>query len=160
MDEDQRQLVEYESEAIERISMMNWLTKFQNAILVALTWMMGLVVLLATAELFYIIVADIVTPPLVLLEIDQLLEIFGYFLLVLIGIELLETFKIYLEENVINVQVVLLVAIIAIARKVIILDVKNLPSLTLIGIGVIVVSLSTGYYLVKRSQHDEKACKL
>jgi uncharacterized membrane protein (DUF373 family) len=104
--------------------MMERLTKFQNAILMVLTWMMALVVLLATAELFYIIVADVVTPPLVLLDIDQLLEIFGYFLLVLIGIELLETFKIYLEENVINVQVVLLVAIIAIARKVIILDVN------------------------------------
>jgi uncharacterized membrane protein (DUF373 family) len=140
--------------------MMERLTKFQNAILMVLTWMMALVVLLATAELFYIIVADVVTPPLVLLDIDQLLEIFGYFLLVLIGIELLETFKIYLEENVINVQVVLLVAIIAIARKVIILDVKSLPSMTLIGIGVIVVSLSTGYYLVKKSQQDEKACKL
>jgi uncharacterized membrane protein (DUF373 family) len=139
---------------------MERLTKFQNAILMVLTWMMALVVLLATAELFYIIVADVVTPPLVLLDIDQLLEIFGYFLLVLIGIELLETFKIYLEENVINVQVVLLVAIIAIARKVIILDVKSLPSMTLIGIGVIVVSLSTGYYLVKKSQQDEKACKL
>ncbi len=140
--------------------MMERLTKFQNAILMVLTWMMALVVLLATAELFYIIVADILTPPLVLLDIDQLLEIFGYFLLVLIGIELLETFKIYLEENVINVQVVLLVAIIAIARKVIILDVKSLPSMTLIGIGVIIVSLSVGYYLVKKSQQDEKACKL
>jgi uncharacterized membrane protein (DUF373 family) len=140
--------------------MMERLTKFQNAILMILTWMMALVVLLATVELFYIIIADIVSPPLVLLNIDQLLEIFGYFLLVLIGIELLETFKIYLEENVINVQVVLLVAIIAIARKVIILDVKSLPSMTLIGIGVIVVSLSTGYYLVKKSQMDEKACKL
>jgi len=140
--------------------MMERLTKFQNAILMILTWMMALVVLMATVELFYIIIADIVSPPLVLLNIDQLLEIFGYFLLVLIGIELLETFKIYLEENVINVQVVLLVAIIAIARKVIILDVKSLPSMTLIGIGVIVVSLSTGYYLVKKSQQDEKACKL
>lgn len=140
--------------------MMERLTKFQNVILMILTWMMALVVLMATVELFYIIIADIVTPPLVLLDIDQLLEIFGYFLLVLIGIELLETFKIYLEENVINVQVVLLVAIIAIARKVIILDVKSLPSMTLIGIGVIVVSLSTGYYLVKKSQKDEKACKL
>lgn len=143
-----------------RISMMERLTKFQNVILMVLTWMMALVVLLATAELFYIIVADIVTPPLILPDIDHLLEIFGYFLLVLIGIELLETFKIYLEENVINVQVVLLVAIIAIARKVIILDVKTLPSITLIGIGVIIVSLSAGYYLVKKSQQDEKACKL
>lgn len=140
--------------------MMERLTRFQNAILIALTWMMALVVLLATMELLYIIVSEIVTPPLVLLEIDQLLEIFGYFLLVLIGIELLETFKIYLEENVINVQVVLLVAIIAIARKVIILDVKILPSMTLIGIGVIILSLSAGYYLVKKSQQDEKACRL
>jgi uncharacterized membrane protein (DUF373 family) len=139
---------------------MERLTRFQNAILIALTWMMALVVLLATMELLYIIVSEIVTPPLVLLEIDQLLEIFGYFLLVLIGIELLETFKIYLEENVINVQVVLLVAIIAIARKVIILDVKILPSMTLIGIGVIILSLSAGYYLVKKSQQDEKACRL
>jgi len=56
--------------------------------------------------------------------------------------------------------VVLLVAIIAIARKVIILDVKALPSMTLVGIGVIVISLSIGYYLVKKSQLDEKACRL
>ena len=152
--------MEHDSETKERIFMMERLTKFQNVVLLVLTWMMALVVLLATAELFYIIVIDIASPPLVLLEIDQLLEIFGYFLLVLIGIELLETFKIYLEENVINVQVVLLVAIIAIARKVIILDVKSLPNMTLIGIGFIVVSLSTGYFLVKKSQQDEKACKL
>lgn len=139
---------------------MERLAKFQNKVLLALTWLMALVVLLATAELLYIIVREIATPPLVFLEIDQLLNIFGHFLLVLIGIELLETFKIYIEENVINVQVVLLVAIIAIARKVIILDVKTLPSMTLVGIGVIVISLSIGYYLVKKSQLDEKACRL
>jgi uncharacterized membrane protein (DUF373 family) len=141
-------------------SMMERLAKFQIAVLLVLTWLMALVVLLATVELLYIIAREIATPPLVFLEIDQLLNIFGHFLLVLIGIELLETFKIYIEENVINVQVVLLVAIIAIARKVIILDVKILPSMTLIGIGVIVISLSIGYYLVKKSQLDEKACRL
>ncbi len=139
---------------------MERLTKFQNAVLILLTWMMALVVFLATAELFYIVTKEIVSPPLILLGIDQLLEIFGYFLLVLIGIELLETFRIYLAEKVINVQVVLLVAIIAIARKVIILDVTKLPSITLIGIAAIVVSLSAGYYLVKKSQQDEKACRL
>lgn len=139
---------------------MDYLEKFQKAILIALIWMMGLVVLLATFELLYIIFMDLVAPPIVLLGIDGLLEIFGYFLLVLIGIELLETFKIYLEENVINVQVVLMVAIIAIARKVIVLDVKALPSITLIGIGFILIALSVGYYLVKKSQLDERSCRL
>ena len=140
--------------------MMEYLKKFQNMILIVLTWLMGLVVLLATLELIYVISIDIVNPPIPLLGIDQLLEIFGYFLLVLIGIELLETFKIYIEENVINVQVVLLVAMIAIARKVIILDMKTLPGTTLVGIGAIIVALSVGYYLVKKSQLDEKSCRL
>jgi uncharacterized membrane protein (DUF373 family) len=139
---------------------LDYLEKFQKAILIALIWMMGLVVLLATFELLYIIFMDLVAPPIVLLGIDGLLEIFGYFLLVLIGIELLETFKIYLEENVINVQVVLMVAIIAIARKVIVLDVKALPSITLIGIGFILIALTVGYYLVKKSQLDERSCRL
>lgn len=119
---------------------------------------MGLVVLLATLELIYMMTFDILSPPLMLLDADELLDIFGYFLLILIGIELLETFSIYLHERAINVQVVLLVAIIALARKVIILDSKEINSLTLIGIGFVILALAAGYYLVKRSQ-DELSCK-
>jgi uncharacterized membrane protein (DUF373 family) len=44
---------------------------------------------------------------------------------------------------------------IAIARKVIILDVKILPSLTLIGIGAIIVALSAGHYLLMRKPKGE-----
>ena len=40
------------------------------------------------------------SPPLLLLEIDELLESFGLFMLVLIGIELLETIvKTYLHQS-------------------------------------------------------------
>jgi uncharacterized membrane protein (DUF373 family) len=131
---------------------------FHKAIITILTGLMGLVVMLATLELIYLIAMDILSPPLMLLEIDELLDIFGYFLLILIGVELLETLRIYLKEHALNVQVVLLVAMIAIARKVIILDSREIESLTLIGIGFIILSLSAGYYLVKKSQ-DEPTCK-
>ncbi len=131
---------------------------FHKAIVTVLTALMGLVVILATLELIYLIAIDISSPPLMLLEIDELLDIFGYFLLILIGIELLETLRIYLKEHALNVQVVLLVAMIAIARKVIILDSSKIEGLTLIGIGFIILSLAAGYYLVKRSQ-DEPVCK-
>jgi uncharacterized membrane protein (DUF373 family) len=137
---------------------MNYLDLFHKVIITVLTWLMGLVVLLATLELIYLLALDIITPPLFLLDIGELLDIFGYFLLILIGIELLETFRIYLQEHAINVQVVFVVAMIAIARKVIILDVGELQSLTLIGIGFIIASLSAGYYLVKKSQ-EETICK-
>ncbi|HUM80170.1 MAG TPA: phosphate-starvation-inducible PsiE family protein [Methanothrix sp.] len=137
---------------------MSYLDKFQKIIIAILTILMGLVVMLATLELIYVIAFDILSPPLVLLDADELLDIFGYFLLILIGIELLETFSIYLHERAINVQVVLLVAMIALARKVIILDAEEIPSLNLIAIGFIILSLAAGYYLVKRSQ-DELSCK-
>jgi len=131
---------------------------FHKAIITILAGLMGLVVTLATLELIYLIAMDILSPPLMLLEIDELLDIFGYFLLILIGVELLETLRIYLKEHALNVQVVLLVAIIAIARKVIILDSREIESLTLIGIGFVILSLAAGYYLVKKSQ-DEPTCK-
>ena len=131
---------------------------FHKAIITILTGLMGLVVMLAALELIYLIAMDILSPPLLLLEIDELLDIFGYFLLILIGVELLETLRIYLKEHALNVQVVLLVAMIAIARKVIILDSSEIGSLTLIGIGFIILSLAAGYYLVKKSQ-DEPTCK-
>jgi uncharacterized membrane protein (DUF373 family) len=56
-------------------------------------------------------------------------------MLVLIGIELLETImKTYITQKQPHYEVVLSVAIIAIARKVIILDIKEVDSLSLVGI--------------------------
>ncbi|MGD8286385.1 MAG: phosphate-starvation-inducible PsiE family protein, partial [Desulfobacterales bacterium] len=103
--------------------MQAFLKIFEQVIVVSLIAMMVIVVVLATIELGWIIIRDIITHPIILLEIDELLEIFGFFLLVLIGIELLETIKAYLATNVIHVEIVLEVALIAIARKVIILDI-------------------------------------
>jgi uncharacterized membrane protein (DUF373 family) len=134
--------------------MNKYLRNFEKFITVSLIIMMAVVILLATVELGWIIIKDIITPPIFLLEINELLDIFGLFLLILIGIELLETIKTYLSERVIRVEVVIIVALIAISRKVIILDVKELSSLTLIGIAAIILALSAGYYLLKGSLRD------
>ena len=130
---------------------MRYLKNVEKSVIIALICMMTLVVILATLELGWIIIKDIFTEPMFLLEIDELLDIFGLFMLVLIGIELLETIiKNYLTENVIRVEVVLVVAIIAIARKVIILDVKDLSGTVLLGIAAIILSLCAGHYLIRR----------
>jgi uncharacterized membrane protein (DUF373 family) len=132
--------------------MLDLLKKFEKAVTVTLVAMMAVVVLLATIELGWIIIKDIITPPVMLLEINELLEIFGLFLLVLIGVELLETIKAYLKENVVHIEVVMTVAMIAIARKVIILDVKDLPALTLVGIAAIIVALAAAKYFYRREK--------
>ena len=105
----------------------------------------------------WLIIKDIITPPVILLDIDELLDVFGMFLLVLIGVELLETVKMYLTKKMVHVEVVFTVAMIAIARKVIILDIKEVPSLTLIGIGTIIIALSAGYYLLTKRRGTPSA---
>lgn len=83
------------------------------------------------------------------LESPELFELFGYFLLVLIGLELLETIKAYLERREFHVEIILLVAIIAIARKVILLG-SATPG-ELVGIALIIIALCGGYYLLRRA---------
>jgi len=125
--------------------------RFEKGIILVLVVIMAVVLLLSTVELAWIIIKDIITPPMFLLEIEELLDIFGIFMLVLIGIELLETIaKTYMSESVEHAQIVMAVAIIAIARKVIVLDVKELSGLALVGIAAIILALSIGYYLIKK----------
>lgn len=130
---------------------MKYLEKFERVIVVSLLAMMILVVLLSTVDLGWVIIKDIISPPVFLLNVNELLEVFGMFLLVLIGVELLETVKMYFSEKTVHVPVVFTVAMIAIARKVIILDIEKVSNLTLLGIGAIIIALSAGYYLLTKN---------
>ena len=96
---------------------------------------------------------DIISPPVVLLDLDELLNLFGMFLLVLIGIGLLETLKAYVRERELRAEVIILVAIIALARKIVTLDVKDVPSVSLLGIAAIIVALGIAYYLIRLTHH-------
>jgi len=124
---------------------------FTRGIILCLIAMMMLAVLLSTIELFIILIAEILKPPKYILGIDNLFEIFGFFMMILIGMELLESIRTYLTDEVLHVEVVFLVAMIAIARKVIILEVKDLDPLVLIGIASIILALAGGYYFVKKA---------
>lgn len=132
--------------------MFNILKKYEQLMIQALMVMMAIVLGFATIDLAWLIIKDVIEPPFFLLSIDQLLEIFGLFMLVLIGIELLETIiKTYKTQGQPHYEVVLSVAIIAIARKVIILDIKEIDSLSLLGIASIIIALTFGYFLMKKS---------
>lgn len=135
--------------------MLRILEKFEWFITRVLLVMMAGVVLLATVELGWILVKDVSAPPLFLLEIRELLEIFGQFLLVLIGIELLHSMKVYIESREIHLEAVLAVAVIAVARKIVVVDTKDLPEGALLGIAVVMLALTLGYYLVRRTHRED-----
>ena len=132
--------------------MFDMLKRYERFMIQVLMVMMAIVLGFATLDLGWFIIEDIIEPPVFLLSVDQLLDIFGLFMLVVIGIELLETImKTYITQGQPHYEVVLSVAIIAISRKVIILDLKDVDGLRLIGIAAIIVALTAGYFLMKRS---------
>ena len=140
--------------------MLPILHKIESAITRVLLVMMAGVVLLATVELGWILVKDVLTPPPFLLEIEELLELFGQFLLVLIGIELLHSMKVYVESREIHLEAVLAVAVIAVARKIVVVDPKELPEGALLGIAAVMLALTLGYYLVRRTHRENDASRL
>jgi len=130
--------------------MEKFLKNFERFIVITLLGMMALVVLLGAVELAVLIFEQLIMPPFMLLDMNKLLKIFSFFLIVLIGLELIEVIKVYLIDEQVHVEVIFLVAIIAVARKVIVLDVKELDPLTLLGVAAIILALSGGYYLLKQ----------
>jgi uncharacterized membrane protein (DUF373 family) len=130
------------------------LEKFEEIISRALLLMMAAVVLLTTIELGWILVKDVLTPPVFLLEIGEILELFGMFLLVLIGIELMHSVKIFIKRREIHLEAMLVVALVAVARKVIVLEPKELAPEAVLGLAVLALALTIGYYLVRRSGRE------
>jgi uncharacterized membrane protein (DUF373 family) len=129
-----------------------FLDRFERLITYALLVLIGAVVVLATAELAWLLAKDVLTPPLFLLEIEELQELFGQFLLVLIGIELMYTLRLYIEDRSIHLEAVLAVALIAVARKIIVVEPKDLPPGALFAVAAMVVGLAIGHYLVQRGR--------
>ena len=76
---------------------------------------------------------------------------FGGALLVLLGLELLETVRTYFAEHRIRLEVILIIAMIAVSRHIITIDFGHADGLWLIGVSALVIALGAAYYLVRRS---------
>ena len=122
---------------------------FEYVISFVLILFMGVVVTSSTLELGYILYKDLTKLPGPFLGINELFEIFGLFMMVIIGLELMTSIYMYFTNKTVYIEMMFLIAITAITRKIIILDSKETDPLTLIGISAILIALVTGFYLMK-----------
>src|SRR5271154_6200495 len=130
------------------------MTKVQKITVLTLAGMLVVVMVLSTVHLGVLIGQEIMKPPRFLIPVQGLLEIFGFFLLVLIGVELIETLKAYVKKDVIHLRVVLEVALIAMARKVIIEEPNNVSALTLFGIAALIFALGIAFYFERLARNE------
>lgn len=130
------------------------ITRVQAITVAAMMVLLMIVVLSSTVHLGFLIAQEMWKPPRLLIPVQGLLEVFGYFLLVLIGVELLETLKVYIRKDIIHVRVVIEVALIAMARKVITEEPHSVSSLTLFAIAALILALGVAFYFERQASEQ------
>lgn len=116
-----------------------------------LALMMLVVITIAIFDLAIFLLKELFSTPYG--EINKtLFKIFGLFLNILIALEILENITGYLKKHVLQVELVIVTSLIAVARKIIILDLDKVTGMDIIGLGIAILALSVSYLII-RSQN-------
>lgn len=129
-------------------SFLRLVSSVEKLIAKLLSLAMIVVIIVSTIDLGIFLVQNLFTFTPFFLK-TALFEVFGMFLSVLIALEILENITGYLRRNVIQVELVVATSLIAIARKLIILDVNKVSTGELFGLGFAVLALAISYWIVR-----------
>lgn len=110
--------------------------------------LMVFVILWGVLDVVYVLYQQLTSPPFLLLEVGDLFRLFGAFMVVLIAIEIFINIRMYLGTGALPVYLVIATALMAIARKVIVLDLDKVAPEFVYGIAAVVLALGIAYWLV------------
>lgn len=134
----------------ESTSFLNGLHWIEQLVAKALSLAMVCVILVAVCDLGIYLSKEVLRSQERFLGYS-LINIFGLFLNILIALEILENITAYLRKNVIQVELVVVTSIIAVSRKIIILDFEKTTGLDIIGLAAAIFALSFSYWLIRAS---------
>lgn len=141
--------------------MLKIFKRFEKWVIIILGLILGVFIVFSLFELIVLIVKELTSVNNygngLLLNPNEIKQFLDLFFIILIAFELLETIRVYLKDNVFHAEYIVLVGIIALIRKIVLLDFDKIESLTILGIGVLLIALSGSYYLLKKGERlDEK----
>lgn len=110
--------------------------------------LMTFVICWGTLDVVWVMYRRMAGNPYFLLDISDILATFGAFLAVLIAIEIFENIVMYLRMEFIQVRLVLATALMAAARKVIVLDFQETDPQFVWAIAAVILSLGVVYWLL------------
>lgn len=131
-------------------SFLGFLDRIESLVAKLLSLAMVVVLIFTVFDLGVFLFFALFIPPGDRSEKTFLIEVFGLFLNILIALEIMENITAYLRKHVVQVELVFITALIAGARKIIILDLAKVSGDQLIGLGVAILSLSLGYWIMRQ----------
>jgi len=125
--------------------------RFESAIALALTLIITIIILVALFHLTVQVIGGLVLGRVNPLEYKVFQTVFGEIMTVLIALEFNHTllYVVTREQSIIQTKVVLLIALLAMARKFIILDVQETTLEELLGLAAVTLALGITYWLMR-----------
>ena len=133
------------------------LKKIIHLCLKCLGLLMIIVIVSGVVDVGWTLYQKFAAEPRFILNMNDILMIFGAFMVVLIAIEIFQNIILYLRDDVIHVKIVLATALMAIARKVIILDYDELEPLYIFATGVVLVATGIAYWFVHKLPYKSQS---
>ncbi|WP_205743497.1 phosphate-starvation-inducible PsiE family protein [Halomonas alimentaria] len=133
---------EHEDPLIRRLHLV---IRFAIKVLAVL---MVLVIIWGVLDVIYVLYSRFIAPPVMLFEVSDIFVIFGAFMVVLIAVEIFINIRLYLGTNLLPIRLVVATALMAIARKVIILDIATVTAQQMLAIAAVVLALGVTHWLV------------
>jgi len=130
-------------------SFLKGIHRVENFVSKVLSLALIVVILISLIDLIRLLFQDLTQEPTGFFN-KGLIETFGLFLNILIALELLENIAAYLKKHAIQVELVIITSLIAVARKIIIFDFSKATGTDLIGLAIAIFSLSISYWLIRR----------
>jgi uncharacterized membrane protein (DUF373 family) len=130
---------------------INFLQKIILWSIKVLALFMVIVIVWSVADVVFLMILKAQEPYLLISDMDEVLTIFGAFLVVLIAIEIFLNIILYLKKDMNHLKLVIATALMAIGRKVIILDYDQVRDWHMIGMGALILSLGFAYWFISRS---------
>jgi uncharacterized membrane protein (DUF373 family) len=143
----------------ERWAVLSYYQRFESAIALALALIIALVIVVALYRLATSVIGGLLFGALDPLDYDVFQAVFGEIITLLIALEFNHTlqYTVAREQSIIQTKVVLLIALLAIARKFIILDLHETDAGQLLGLAAITLVLAVAYWLIR--EHDARAAR-
>lgn len=108
------------------------------------------VIFMSVIDVGLVVWERIMKPPILILTMDDVIDTFSSFLVVLIAIEILTNIVLYLRTNVLHVRIVLATALVAVLRKVIVLNFEQVSVDKLIGLSGLIFVMAAGYFALSK----------
>lgn len=139
---------------------MKILKYFERAVIWCLVIMLAVVIFFSLLQVAFGLVGTLFFHPETLFDVDDLFSMLSSIFMVLIAMELFETVKMYIQKKGIYVELIIDVAIIALARKIIIFDYSPNNISILYGVAAAMIALGCVRYICKKTSNHCEVCEL